>query len=246
MASGNGITNIEIEKFFDDETNEDLKGDVMGVYSSDSITKYINFYDIIKEKRAKYLFAIFNTDRENKSGTHWRSFLDIHPKKDPLLFDSFDFTGFKQFIVDDDKNEIDKMLFNLEKFNKKDTKVNLVSLTFSIESYKKIKEKSLDNLTDTAKDFFHLLSEFGKLKKQKKEMKIILLNDQLQELTTDTCGILQLYFYKNLFDPVSDSKIIDDEFLTKKLVATLPHEISLTNKETNEEEMKLFAKNNDL
>ena len=47
-------------------------------------------------------------------------------------------------------------------------------------------------------------------------MKIILLNDQLQELTTDTCGILQLYFYKNLFNPVSDSKIIDDEFLTKK------------------------------
>ena len=96
-----------------------------------------------------------------------------------MLFDSFDFTGFKQFIVDDDKNKIDKMLFNLEKFNKKDTKVNLVSLTFSIEPYKKIKEKSLDNLTNTAKDFFHLLSEFGKLKKQKKEMKIILLNDQL-------------------------------------------------------------------
>ena len=56
------------------------------------------------------------------------------------------------------------MLFNLEKFNKKDTKINLVSLTFSIESYKKITEKSLDNLTNTAKDFFHLLSEFGNLK----------------------------------------------------------------------------------
>ena len=31
----------------------------MGVYSSDSITKYINFYDIIKEKRAKYPFGVF-------------------------------------------------------------------------------------------------------------------------------------------------------------------------------------------
>ena len=47
-------------------------------------------------------------------------------------------------------------------------------------------------------------------------MKIILLDDQLQELMTDTCGIFQLYYYKNLFDPVSDSKMIDDEFLTKK------------------------------
>ena len=64
-----------------------------------------------------------------------------------------------------------------------------------------MKEKSLKNLTDTAKGFFHLLSEFGKLKKQqqqKKEMKIVLLDDQLQELTTDTCGIFQLYFYKKI------------------------------------------------
>ena len=86
-----------------------------------------------------------------------------------MLFDSFEFVGFKQFIVDNDKNIIDKMLFSLEEFNKIDAKINFASLTFSIESYKKIKEKSLDNLTITAKDFFHLVSEFGKLKKQKKK-----------------------------------------------------------------------------
>ena len=86
-----------------------------------------------------------------------------------MLFDSFEFVGFKQFIVDNDKNIIDKMLFSLEEFNKIDAKINFALLTFSIESYKKIKEKSLDNLTITAKDFFHLLSEFGKLKKQKKK-----------------------------------------------------------------------------
>ena len=77
-------------------------------------------------------------------------------------------------------------------------------------------------------------------------MKIILYDDQLQELTTDTCGIFQLYFYKNLFDPVRDSKIIDDEFLTQKTVTTLLNEIFSTNKETNEEEMKLFVRDNDL
>ena len=138
------------------------------------------------------------------------------------------------------------MLFNFKKFNNKDTKINLVSLTFSIKHYEKIKEKSLDNLTNTAKDFFHLLFEFGKLKKQKIETKIILLDDQRQELTTDTCGIFQLYFHKNLFDPVRDSKIIDDEFLTKKTVTTLLNEIFSTNKQTNGEEMKLFARGNDL
>ena len=141
IASGNGITNIEIEKLFDDETNEDLNRNFMGVYSVDSIRNYINFYNIIKEKRAKYSFAIFNTDRENKPGTHWWSFLDFHPKKDLLLFDSFGFVGFKQLTVDNDKNIIDKMLFNLIKFNEKDAKINLVSLTFSIKSYKKNKGK---------------------------------------------------------------------------------------------------------
>ena len=77
----------------------------MGVYLSDSITKYIKFYDIIKEKRAKYPFVTFNTDRENKPGTQWWSFLDIHPKKDLLLLDSFEFIGFTQFIVDNDNND---------------------------------------------------------------------------------------------------------------------------------------------
>ena len=33
MASGNETNNIEIEKFVDDETNEDLKRNFMGVYS---------------------------------------------------------------------------------------------------------------------------------------------------------------------------------------------------------------------
>ena len=51
MAGRNGITNIEIEKFFDDETNEELKRNFMGVYSSDSITKYVNFYNIKKKEQ---------------------------------------------------------------------------------------------------------------------------------------------------------------------------------------------------
>ena len=210
MANGNWISNVYIKNSFENEKNDDLEKNFMGVYSSNSITKYINFYEIIKARNAKYLFAIFNTGRENIPRTHWWSFLDIYPKKDFLLFDSFGFTSFEKFIIDNDLSVIDKLLFNLQKFNEKDSKINLVSLTFSIESYQKMKEKSLKNLTDTAKDFFHLLSEFGKLKKQKKEMKIVLLDDQLQELTTDTCGIFELYFYKNLFEPSGDSKIINN------------------------------------
>ena len=70
------------------------------------------------------------------------------------------------------------------------------------------------------------------------------MDDQLQELTTDTCGTFQLYFY--LFDLVRDSKIVDDEFLTKKAITTLLNDVFSTNKEANEQEMKLFARDNDL
>ena len=74
----------------------------MGIYSSDSIIKYINCSNITKHKKSKYPVAIFNTDNGNKPGNHWWSFFDIYQKKNLLLFDSFGFVGFKQFIVDND------------------------------------------------------------------------------------------------------------------------------------------------
>ena len=45
-----GISNIEIEKFFHNEQNEDLRKNYMVLYSMDSVTKYINFYEIIEKK----------------------------------------------------------------------------------------------------------------------------------------------------------------------------------------------------
>ena len=60
----NGRTNLEIDKYFEKEENEDIKKNYMAVYSIDSITKYINFYDIIRKRNAKYHFAIFNTDKQ--------------------------------------------------------------------------------------------------------------------------------------------------------------------------------------
>ena len=65
---------------FKEEENEDLKNNCMGTYSKGPIMKYINFYEIIKQRNAKYPFAIFNTDKENEPGVHWWSFMDIHQK----------------------------------------------------------------------------------------------------------------------------------------------------------------------
>ena len=84
----------------------------MGTYWIDSITKYTNFYEIRKKRNAKYPFAIFNTDKQNEPGQHWWIFLDIDPKNNLFLFDSFGLEGFKLFIVNNDEDIINKLLYN--------------------------------------------------------------------------------------------------------------------------------------
>ena len=73
-----GITNVKINKLFENEESQDSDNNYMGVYLIYSITRYINFYEIIKKRNA---IAILNTDRHNKPGTRWWSFMDIHHKK---------------------------------------------------------------------------------------------------------------------------------------------------------------------
>ena len=67
---GDGITNIQIENFFEKEENEDIRDNYVGVFSMDYITKFIKFHELIKDKGGKYPFAIFNTDAHNKPGMH--------------------------------------------------------------------------------------------------------------------------------------------------------------------------------
>ena len=108
----------------------------MGVYSSDSIIKYINFFDIIKEERGKYPLQFSTLTQKINQERIGGAFLIFIQKKDLLLFNSFGFVAFKQFIIDNDSAIIDKMLFNLKK--NANNHINLVSLTFSIKTNKKI------------------------------------------------------------------------------------------------------------
>ena len=66
-----GISDFQIDDFFKEEHSEELKNHNMGTYSINSIIKYINFYEIIKQRNSNYLFAIFNTSKENEPGKHW-------------------------------------------------------------------------------------------------------------------------------------------------------------------------------
>ena len=193
----------------------------VGVFSSNSATSFINFYGLVKKKGSTYPFAILNTDRSNLPGTHWWSILNICPTKQLFLFDSYGFTGLKAFIMQGNRKIMNKALYGVENFNKKDNIVPMISLKFSISPYQNLLHAETLEFSSTAASLFHLTSKFAKVNNRKNELTLYLVYDQLQESTSDTCSMFQLYSYKNLFDPLHNSNIINDDKLTKDTVLKL-------------------------
>ena len=239
---GDGINNTQIQNFFQKDENEDLKNNFIGVFSMDYISRFIKYHELIKEKeKGKYPFAIFNTDPHNKPGTHWWSFLDIQPKKSLLLFDSHGLDGFKYFIVDNDEKIIDELLYNFKncKNDNADAKIKLCTMTFDSTTWDRMSNHKKSQLNETATYFFHLLYQFAKLKKTNK-MNIVIVENDLQELTFPTCGIFQFYFYKNLFDPSIRSTILEQKILNATTIQLLLNEIFTSEAHENERRIKLF------
>ena len=58
-------------------------------------------------------------------------------KKEIFLFDSFGFEGFKEFVLNNDRNILNKILYGIEKFDKKDNGITLITLKFSMLEYEK-------------------------------------------------------------------------------------------------------------
>ena len=82
-----------------------------------------------------------------------------------------------------------------------------------MSEYEKIKNGH--RLRTTTQDLLHLMNEFRKLHKINDVVTVHLVNDQLQKIEADTCGIFQLYFYVNLFTPLENSSIVNDKKLSK-------------------------------
>ena len=190
-------------------------------------------------EKNRYPFIIMNTGHSDKNSTHWWSFLDLHERKEIFLFDSFGFEGFKELIIDNDRNILNKILFGIEKLKKKDKKVTLITLKFSMIKYEKIRNGH--RLTPTVQDLLHLMNEFGKLHKIKDIVKVHLVNDQLQKIETDTCGLFQLYFYFNLFMSFENSSIINDKKLSKSTIEKLLNEIFSLDRSKKKVAVEKFA-----
>ena len=100
-------------------------------------------------------------------------------------------------------------------------------------------------LTDIAENFFHLLSQFPRLKRTN-NVNILIVEHAVQELTSSTCSLFQLYFYKNIFDPEEISKIINHKTLNKKTLETILNESFTTDVNENEQIIEKFKKEYDL
>ena len=72
-----------------------------------------------------------------------------------------------------------------------------------------------------------------------------MVEDRLQDSNSSTCGIFQIFFYQNLFDPPENSKIQGETKLTKKTVETLLNEIFNLDDKENEIKMETYANNLD-
>ena len=170
----------------------------------------------------KYPFIIAYTDDSQKDGTHWWRILYIEPKTDFFL-DSYGLDGLKHFIIQDDKATIDKILVGIDKMDRTDKTLSKVK--FSLSACKELTEDEILSLSNTARQFFYFVQSFGNKLKLRSFVNIWMVEDRLQDLKTSTCGIFQIYFYKNLFDPEEKSKINGETRLTKKTVETLLNEI---------------------
>lgn len=95
--------------------------------------------------------------------------------KQLFLFDSYGFTGLKDFIIQDERKIMNKVLYGVKKFNKKDNIVTLISLKFSINSYQNLNHTEILELSSTAAELFHLISEFANVNNKKMKSHFITL-----------------------------------------------------------------------
>ena len=87
----------------------------------------------------------------------------------------------------------------------------------------------------------HFVQAFGIKLKLKSFVNIWIVEGQIQDLDSNTCGIFQLYFYESLFNPNQNSKIQNDTKLKKSTVETLLNELFSLDDKENEIKMIEYA-----
>ena len=123
-----------------------------------------------------------------------------------------------------------------------DNKITVVNIRFNPNACKNLSKKELDALSDTASNFFHFIQAFDNKLKLRDFVNIWMVEDRVQDFRSVTCGVCQIYFYDNLFNPDKNSKIQNKKRLNKKAIETLLNQLFvLDNQETNEATIRQYS-----
>ena len=121
-----------------------------------------------------------------------------------------------------------------------DNKITLVNIKFNL---KNLSKKELDNLSDTARDFFYFVQSFRNKLKLRDFVNIWKVEDRLQDLNCVTCGNFQIYFYDNLFNSTRTVKCKTKIDSNKKTIEILLNELFvLDDQQQNEATINSYAK----
>ena len=207
------------------------------------MNKFINHAAMIEDS-GKFPFIIANTDASDKPGVHWWSIIDIELQTDIFFFDSYENEGLKHFTIQDDREIVDKILIRIEKTDRTDNKITLCKIKVNLGACKQLSEDEILSLSDTARNFFYFIQVSWIKLKFGGFVNIWMVEDRLQDLESSTCGMFQIYFYQNLFNPDENSKIQGETKLNKTTVETMLNEIFSLDGKENEIKMEEYA--NDL
>ena len=126
-------------------------------------------------------------------------------------------------------------------------KITFVNNRFNLNACNNLSKKELDALSDTSSNFFHFIQTFGNKLKLHDFVHIWIVEDRVQDFNSVTCGIFQIYFYENLFNPDENSKIQNRKRLNKKTIETSLNELFvLDDQETNEATIRQYANKKDI
>ena len=125
--------------------------------------------------------------------------------------------------------------------NRTDQKITLCKIKFNLGACKELSKKEIDSLSNTARDFFYFVQVFGIKLKLRSFVNIWMVEDRIQDLDSNSCGIFQLYFYENLFNSDQNSKIQNETKFKKTTVETLLNELFSLDDKENEIKMAEYA-----
>ena len=118
-----------------------------------------------------------------------------------------------------------------------DNKITLVNIKFSVNACKNLSKNELNNLSDTARDFFYFVQSFGDQLKLRDFVNFWVVQDSMQDLDSVTCSKFQICFYDNLFNPDKTSKMQNKTKLNKKTIWILLNKLFTPNNQQKKEDI---------